>query len=116
METHFVDVLRPVLGLILGAAVGLGFGLLQARAQRRYLKLQESGTLKSGWPIVPGSMVRVAYLLVGLVVAQVISPALFAGTSAWWVSAGVAAGYGTQLTLHLRQHRAALALVPGRQA
>jgi hypothetical protein len=114
METYLLDVLRPVLGLILGAAIGLGFGLLQARAQRRYAKLQQDGALKNGWPIVPGSMARVAYLLIGLVVAQVISPALFAGASAWWVSGGVAAGYGTQLFLHFRQHRAALAMVPAR--
>ena len=105
METHLIDILRSLLGLILGGTIGLGFGLIQAAAHRRHEKLQSSGEFKSGWAVMPGSMRRVAYLVVALALVQIISPALFAGGSQWWVSAGVAGGYGGLLFWQLLQRR-----------
>jgi len=115
METHLLEVARSLLGLMLGGAIGLGFGLIQGAAYRRNASRQERGKLASGWAVMPGSMRRVAYLLVALVLAQVISPALFAGGGAWRVSAGVAAGYGAVLVRQLRQRRGAAALAPARR-
>jgi hypothetical protein len=108
METQLADLLRPLLGLILGGTIGLGFGLMQTAAQRRYHRRQEGGQLKTGWALVPGSMSRVAYLLIALVLVQVISPAMFAGSGAWWVSAGVAIGYSALLGWQLYRRRTAL--------
>ena len=105
METQFVDVLRPVLGLVLGCSIGLGFGLLQAVAQRRHRRRQAHGRLKTGWVLVPGSMGRVAYLLIALVLVQVVSPALFSVGEQWWVSAGVALGYGALLGRQVYRRR-----------
>jgi hypothetical protein len=114
METHLIDVLRSLVGLILGGAIGLGFGLIQHVAHRRYEKLQAGGKLESGWAVMPGSMRRVAYLLIALVLVQVISPALFAGGSQWAVSVGVVAGYGGLLLRHLLQRRTSMGLAPAR--
>jgi len=107
METHLIDILPSLLGLILGGTIGLGFGLIQAAAHRRHEKLQANGEFKSGWAVMPGSMRRVAYLLVVLALVQIISPALFAGGSQWWVSAGVVVGYGALLFQQLRRRWAA---------
>jgi hypothetical protein len=108
METHLIDILWSLLGLILGGTIGLGFGLIQAAAQRRHEKLHDGGRLKTGWAVVPGSMRRVAYLLIALALVQVISPALFMDGTQWWVSAGVAGGYGGRLFWQLRQRRSSV--------
>ena len=110
METSLLaEILRPTLGIVLGGTIGLGFGLLQATAQRRYRKRQENGRLTTGWTLVPGSMSRIAFLLMALALVQVISPALFTGAIQWWVSAGVVAGYGFLLFVQLRRHLTAAA-------
>jgi len=105
MATTLIDILRSLLGLTLGTTIGLGFGLIQDAAHRRLAKRQDSGQLNSGWAVMPGSMRRVAYLLVALAAVQIISPALFAGGTQWWVSAGVAGGYGVLLFWQLRRER-----------
>ncbi len=64
---------------------------------------------------MPGSMRRVAYLLIVLALVQIISPALFAGGSQWWVSAGVAGGYGGLLLWQLRQRLIARSPGAGRR-
>lgn len=107
MATTLIEIVRSLAGLILGATIGLGFGLIQDAAHRRLTQRQESGRLPSGWAVMPGSMRRVAYLLVALVAVQVISPALFTGGIQWWVSGGVAAGYGALLFVQLLRERAA---------
>lgn len=103
METHLIDLGRSLLGLILGGAIGLGFGLIQNAAHHRNEKRQENGQLASGWAVMPGSMRRVAYLLIALVLVQTIGPALFADATQWWISAGVVGGYGALLFWQLRQ-------------
>ncbi len=105
MATHWTDILRSLVGLTLGTTIGLGFGLIQEAAHRRLMKREESGQLKSGWAVMPGSMRRVGYLLMALLAVQVISPVLFMGGTQWWVSGGVAGGYGTLLFWQLHRAR-----------
>jgi len=105
MSATLTEIARAMLGLLLGGTIGLGFGLLQDSAYRRLVKRQEGGRLNSGWAVMPGSMRRVAYLLVALLAVQIASPALFTGGIQWWVSGGVAGGYGTLLFLQLLRER-----------
>jgi hypothetical protein len=56
---------------------------------------------------MPGSMRRVAYLLVALAGVQVICPLLFTNGTQWWVSGGVVAGYGLVLAQELRRRMTA---------
>ncbi len=105
MGTHLIDLLRSLMGLLLGGTIGLGFGLIQDAAHRRLAKRQENGRLNNGWAVMPGSMTRVAYLLIALVAVQLVSPALFTDGIQWWVSAGVACGYGALLFWQLRRER-----------
>jgi RsiW-degrading membrane proteinase PrsW (M82 family) len=114
METQLLEILRALLGLILGGAIGLGFGLIQNAAYRRHEMLQEHGKLTNGWKILPGSARRVAYLLAALALVQFVSPALFAGGSQWWVTAGLVGGYGSVLFRQIRQRRESAGLAPVR--
>lgn len=96
--------LASLSALIVGGLIGVAFGALQNAARRKNEKSEAEGSLKSGWSLMPGSGVRVAYLLITLVLIQFICPMLFKNDSTqWWVSGGVVAGYGTMLFLQLRQ-------------
>ena len=57
---------------------------------------------------MPGSGVRVAYLLVALLLVQLICPLLFQGNTPWFVSAGVLVGYGSMLAVQLRRRLSAV--------
>lgn len=103
MPIELVTMLQSIAGLIVGGLIGAGFGMIQDAARRRYERLQESGKLKTGWAVMPGSGVRVAYLLVVLALAQVVCPLLFKDGIQWWVSGGVVAGYGWILFRKLRR-------------
>ena len=103
MSFQLFNMLRELLGLALGAGVGVGFGLIQNLALRRNEKLQHSGTLKTGWGVMPGSMRRVAYLMLILVGVQLLCPLLFADGTQWWVSGGVCLGYGGVIFQRLRR-------------
>ena len=93
-----------IAALIVGGLIGAAFGQLQNVARRRNEQKEATGTLKSGWSLMPGSGVRVAYLLLTLVLIQVLCPVLFKNSSTqWWVSGGVVVGYGTMLALQLRE-------------
>ena len=105
MQIQMMVVVRSLAALIAGGVIGLGFGLVQHMALRRNEKLEQRGRLSSGWAVMPGSMKRVAYLLVALVVVQIICPLLFTDGSQWWVSGGVVVGYGALLFRQLRQAR-----------
>lgn len=98
------NTLLIIAGLFVGGFIGLAFGAFQNAALRRNEKLQKQGDLKSGWLVMPGSMSRVAFLMVALVVVQVVMPLLFDGVSQWMVSAGVVLGYGWILYLQLRHY------------
>jgi hypothetical protein len=106
MHIAWIDVLRWLGGLAAGCVLGLGFGVLQDLALRRNQKRQQSGALTSGWAVMPGSMSRVAYFLVALVLVQFFCPLLFVNGTQWWVSGGVVAGYGAMLFRQLRRRRA----------
>jgi membrane protein YqaA with SNARE-associated domain len=87
---------------VLGGVIGYSFGLIQRAAQRRNELRQMTGNLHSGWAVMPGSMKRVAFLMIALVVAQVGCPMLFEGDFQWIVSAGVVLGYAIVLYHQIR--------------
>ena len=105
MPLELTHLLRSLAGLVAGGAIGVGFGMVQDLAWRRNQRLQQTGDLKSGWAVMPGSMRRVAYLLVALVAVQLFCPLLFTNGVQWWVSGGVVAGYGAMLARQLRLRR-----------
>lgn len=93
--------------LLLGSAVGFGFGALQNAALLRNKKREESGKLRNGWTLIPGAGGRVAVFLLVLVTIQILCPLLFEGPIAQWlVSAGVLLGYGWTLVSKLRNFSA----------
>jgi hypothetical protein len=98
-----MEMIRAVAGLIAGGLIGLGFGWMQGVALAHNRKRQQSGQLNSAWAVMPGSLRRVALLLVVLALVQVLCPLLFVHGSQWWVSAGVVGGYGGFLLRRLRQ-------------
>ena len=97
----------PATGFVAGLAIGYAFGLIQDAAARRNQQRLQSGVLHSGWSLMPGSMTRVAMLLLALVAVQVVCPLLFTHYSQWCVSGGVVAGYGAVLWQQLRKRMAA---------
>ena len=103
METSLINLLCSLVGLAVGGGIGLAFGNLQRVARRRNEVRERTGDLKNGWSLMPGSGVRVAYLVLTLVAVQVICPLLFREGMQWWVSAGVVFGYGVMLYRELRQ-------------
>lgn len=103
MQLDVTHILRSLAGVIAGGLIGVGFGMIQGLALRRNKKLQQQGDLKTGWAVMPGSMRRVAYLLVALVGVQVVCPLLFVDGVEWWVSGGVVAGYGAMLFRQFRR-------------
>jgi hypothetical protein len=114
METSLLSIVRYALALGGGAAIGYGFGLVQVAAQRRNDRRQQSGELKTPWAVMPGSGLRVAYLLIVLVAIQVICPVFFTDSTQWWISAGVAGGYGSLLLKQLLERRLAQPADPER--
>jgi hypothetical protein len=100
--------LRLILALSLGALLGYGFGLVQLRALRRYEKRQAAGKLKYQIGMIPGSLTRVAMLLIVLALIQVPCQMLFSdGSTPWWVSGGVVLGYAYLIRQHLQERRKA---------
>ena len=114
METNLYYIVRSVFALGGGIAIGYGFGLIQAAAQRRNDRRQQTGELKNPWSVVPGSGLRVAYLLIVLAAIQVVCPLFFADSVQWWISAGVAGGYGILLFKQLQERRLAMIAGPAR--
>ena len=95
-----------IAALIVGGLIGAAFGLLQNVARRKNEQREAQGVLKSGWSLMPGSGVRVAYLLLTLVLIQILCPVLFKNNSTqWWVSGGLVAAYGWALAQRLRRQR-----------
>jgi len=99
--------LRLILAFLVGGCLGYGFGLIQLRASRRYQKLQADGKLKPFIGVVPGSMARIAILLMGLLLAQVLCPVFFADGTQWCVSGGLVIGCGYQMFQQLQAKRKA---------
>ncbi len=98
MKADVTVILLLLGGLILGAIIGLIFGLAQSAALDRHQQLQKTGRLSNAGAIVPGSLRRVALLLLSLVGIQLFCPILFEEEGMQWiVSAGVVLGYGWAL-------------------
>ena len=103
MQIQLAAAAQALLALVAGVTIGASFGLVQESASRRHQKLENTGKFNSGWAAMPGSMRRVAYLLVALALVQLVCPLLFTNGLQWWVSGGVAAGYGLILLRQLRR-------------
>jgi hypothetical protein len=95
--------LQSLTGLLAGAIIGIGFGMVQDLARRHNERKQAEGKLNTGWVLMPGSGARVAYLLIALVLVQIVCPLLFKDGTQWWVSGGLVGGYGFMLFWQLRQ-------------
>jgi hypothetical protein len=98
-----MNILLSIAGLIVGGIIGLSFGIIQDKALKQNEKRQQAGALKSVWILMPGSGMRVAYLLVVLLVVQITCPLFFDGNIEWVVSGGVVLGYAWTLTQQLRK-------------
>ena len=101
------ELLRPAAGLLAGLTIGFAFGKLQDSALRWNRARQDRGEFKNAWSVMPGSMTRVAMLLLALAMVQYVCPILFTQSSQWWVSGGVVLGYGAILLRQLRRRLAA---------
>jgi hypothetical protein len=97
------NLLLSTAGFIIGGFIGIAFGAVQNFALHRNEKRQIAGNLKSGWMVMPGSMSRVAFLMLALALVQIGMPMLFQGESQWMVSAGVVLGYGWMLFVQFRR-------------
>jgi hypothetical protein len=106
MTQEFINMLQAIAGLIAGGFIGISFGLIQDAARHRNEKRQADGKLNSGWAVMPGSGQRVAYLMIALILVQIVCPLLFTNGTQWWVSIGVAGGYGFVLFRQLARRRA----------
>lgn len=103
MAHTFIQMLQQITALIVGGAIGVGFGKVQDYARRTNEKRQAEGKVVTGWNVMPGSGGRVALLLLLLVAIQVICPLLFTDGIQWWVTGGLGAGYGVMLYFQLQQ-------------
>ncbi|MEO6992023.1 MAG: hypothetical protein ABI273_00215 [Lacunisphaera sp.] len=103
MTLTLVDILRGIAGLAAGGLIGFAFGLLQQAALRRHAERERAGKLNTGWSLIPGSGVRIAYLVIALALIQLICPLLFADGTQWVVSVGLALGYGWTLYTQMRE-------------
>jgi len=104
MNTQLITGLLFAVALIVGGFIGFLFGTVQNAALLRNRKREEGGTLKNGWMVMPGSMGRIAILLILLAAIQIVCPMLFEGSTQWLVSLGVILGYGWTLFKHIRHH------------
>ena len=105
MNITFASTVFPVVALAAGSAIGFGFGMIQQFARRRYEQKERSGVFDNAWAVMPGSMTRVAYLMLALVLVQVTAPMLFGGVNQWLVSGGVVLGYGAMLFREFSRRR-----------
>jgi len=105
MINQLMNTFLVVMAVAAGGAIGYCFGIIQNLALRRNQRRQQSGDLNTGWAVMPGSMTRVAYLLIVLVAIQILCPLLFKDGTQWWVSGGVVLGYGYVLFRRLVQRR-----------
>lgn len=103
MQNQLINIIASVVALMIGGIIGASFGMIQDAARQRNERKQKSGKLKSGWAVMPGSGKRVVYLLVALVLIQIVCPLLFQNGIQWWVSGGLAGGYGFMLFWQLRR-------------
>jgi hypothetical protein len=95
------EALQLIGGLLAGGIIGFAFGLIQERARQRNEQRQQAGQLKSEFSVMSGSMKRVAWLMIALVLVQLVCPLFFHDGTQWWVSGGVVLGYAIVLARRL---------------
>jgi hypothetical protein len=103
MNTSMMISLISTIGFIVGALIGLAFGAVQRAARRKNERRQADGMTSNAWMSMPGSMSRVAFLMIALVLVQVGCPLFFEDNIQWMVSAGVVLGYGWMLFQDFRK-------------
>jgi hypothetical protein len=86
------------LGVILGVMIGGTFAWLQMLALRRNEMLEKQERLPGFLRLIPGSMGRVAFLLLALVLAQV----RFPGVNLWWLTGSLIVTYAIPFVWRLR--------------
>ena len=87
------------LGLLTGMIIGGVYAWWQLRALARNVRIQrERGEVPAVTSMLPGSMTRVAVLLMTLIVAQVVFPR----ANLKWVAIGVGIAYGVPFLLRLK--------------
>jgi uncharacterized BrkB/YihY/UPF0761 family membrane protein len=106
MENQVSDIIIMAVALLIGGAVGLLFGYIQNAAIKRNQEIQAKGKINSSFSFMPGSMTRVAMLLILLVIIQLTCPIFFKSNIQWFVSGGVVLGYGWTLLKKLHNNTA----------
>ncbi len=102
MDKSMIMIFISLTAIIVGYVIGFWFGTIQNAALIRNKKKYESGKLKNGFFLMPGSMGRIAMLLIILVVIQFAIPMFFQGNIQWILSAGIILGYGWTFVKQLR--------------
>ena len=87
-----------LLGILLGLIIGSAFAWLQLRAARRNELLQQQQQPTGALHQVPGSMGRVAFLLMALVAVQVFFP----HADKWSLSGALVVAYGIPFAWRLK--------------
>src|SRR5215813_6645454 len=87
-----------IIGLMLGAFIGLSFAWLQLQALRRNELFEQQREIPAWLKQVPGSAARVAFLLLSFILAQWLCP----GANVIWMSAGVAIAYAIPFIARLK--------------
>ena len=93
-----------LLGIIMGLVIGGVFAWLQLQALRRNELIEKRQQLPTLLKQIPGSGMRVAFLLIALVLVQVLVPS----ANKWWLSGALAVGYGVPFLwrlLQMAQHK-----------
>jgi len=86
-------------GIALGALIGATFAWLQLQALRRNELLEKRQQLPALLRRLPGSGVRVAFLMLALVLVQVLAP----NSDRWWLSCSLAVSCGLPFLARLLQ-------------
>ncbi len=87
-----------ILGLALGGLIGMVFAWLQLQALWRNELVEQKKEVPGWLRQVPGSMGRVAFLLLAVIMAQVLCPS----ANVVWMAAGVAIAYAIPFVLRLK--------------
>jgi hypothetical protein len=92
--------ISTILGLIVGATIGFAFAWLQLQALHRNELLERQLDVPRWMQQIPGSMGRVAFLLMTLVGAQVL---FGSNADARWMALGVALAYALPFAIRLKE-------------
>jgi len=80
--------IRSASALLVGGAIGFGFGTISSSTRPKKDAPPSAGKLKTTLHNALGSGRRTAYLLVALLLVQIVFPLLFANGVQWWIYGG----------------------------